>query len=195
MNRRDALTTIGLSSLAGTLLASCGRESESDVAQSATPDNVVPEQSADDGLVELLFVQEAGGVRFLDGQLTLTDLNPHTMYFADRPDDVAGFLTYKQYVDMVYTGPDNFEDDPPNATLLTIDGDAMVETVLELSAKPVLEGDDMVFSAVKVILGDIPAEGFRAVLFIDTIGRPASPGSVAGVHRRHRRRRRRAIIK
>ena len=189
MNRRDALTTIGLSSLAGTLLASCGEESESQVAQSTAPDNAVPEQSADDGLVELLFVQEAGGVRFSDGQLTLTDLNPHTMYFADRPDDIAGFLTYNQYVDMVYTGPDNFVDDPPNATLMTTDGDALVETVLELSAKPVMEGDDMVFSAVKLILGDIPAEGVRAVLFIDTIGRPMSPTSAAGVHRRHRRRR------
>ena len=195
MNRRDALTTIGLSSLAGTLLASCGRESESQVAQSTALDDAIPEQSADDGLVELLFVQEAGGVRFLDGQLTLTDLNPHTLYFADRPDDVAGFLTYKQYVDMVYTGPDNFNDDPPNATLMTVDGDALVETVLELSEKPVIEGDDMVFSSVKLILGDIPAEGVRAVLFIDTIGRPLSPVSVAGVHRRHRRRRRRAIVR
>ena len=95
MNRRDALTTIGLSSLAGTLLASCGKESESQTEQSAVSDEMVPEQPADDGLVELLFVQEAGGVRFAEGELTLTDLAPQTLYFADRPDDIAGFLTYK----------------------------------------------------------------------------------------------------
>jgi len=189
MNRRDALTTIGLSSLAGTLLASCGQESESQSAQSGLSDKMVPEQPADDGLVELLFVQEAGGVRFADGKLTLTDLNPQTLYFADRPDDIAGFLTYKD------TGPDNFEEDPPNATLLTVDGNSMIETVLELSVKPVMEGEDMVFSSVKLILGEPPAEGVRAVLFIDTVGRPMSPTSVAGVHRRHRRRRRRAIVK
>jgi hypothetical protein len=193
MNRRDAITTIGLSSLAGTLLASCGQESESESAQSGLTDEMVPEQPADDGLVELLFVQEAGGVRFADGRLTLTDLNPQTLYFADRPDDVAGFLTYREYVELVYTGPDNFEEEPPNATLLTIDGDRMIQTVLELSAKPVMEGDDMMFSAVKLILGEPPAEGVRAVLFIDTVGRPMSPTSVAGVHRRHRRRRARVI--
>ena len=154
---------------------------------------MVPEQPADDGLVELLFVQEAGGVRFADGKLTLTDLNPQTLYFADRPDDVAGFLAYKEYVELVYSGPDNFEEEPPNATLLTVDGDRMIETVLELSAKPVMEGDDMVFDSVKLILGEPPAEGVRAVLFIDTVGRPMSPASVAGVHRRHRRRRRAVI--
>ncbi len=194
MNRRDALTTIGLSSLAGTLLAGCGQESESQSAQSGLSDKMVPEQPADDGLVELLFVQEAGGVRFADGKLTLTDLNPQTLYFADRPDDVAGVLTYKEYVELVYSGPDNFEEEPPNATLLTIDGNSMIETVLELSVKPVMEGEDMVFSSVKLILGEPPAEGVRAVLFIDTVGRPMSPTSVAGVHRRHRRRRRRAIV-
>ena len=193
MNRRDALTSIGLTSLAGTLLAGCGQESESESesqkVQSGVSDDMVPEKPADDGLVELLFVQEAGGVRFADGSLTLTDLNPQTLFFADRPDDIAGFLTYKEYVDLVYSGPDNFEEEPPNATLMTVDGDRMIETVLELSAKPVMDGEDMVFSSVKMILGEPPAEGVRAVLFIDTVGRPMSPGSVAGVHRRHRRRR------
>jgi hypothetical protein len=179
-----------LSSLAGTLLAGCERESAT-----STPENVVPEQSADDGLVELLFMQEAGGVRFADGQLTMTDLNPHTLYFADRPDDIAGLMTYQAYVDMVYTGPDNFAEDPPNATLITRVGEELIESVLELSAKPELVGNDMVFSSVKIILGEPPAEGVHGVLFIDTIGRPASPGSVAGVHRRHRRRRRRAIVR
>ncbi len=193
MNRRDALTTIGLSSLAGTLLAGCGQGAGSQTERSGLTDDMVPGQSADDGLVELLFVQEAGGVRFADGKLTLTDLNPQTLYFADRPDDIAGFLTYREYVELVYTGPDNFEEEPPNATLLTVDGDRMIETVLELSAKPVMEGDDMVFTSVKLILGEPPAEGVRAVLFIDTVGRPMSPASVAGVHRRHRRRRARVI--
>ena len=62
---------------------------------------MVTEQPADDGLVELLFVQEAGAVRFADGKLTLTDLNPQTLYFADRLDDPARFLSYKEYVDLV----------------------------------------------------------------------------------------------
>ena len=188
MNRRHALTTIGLTSLAGAMLAGCERESETD-----SQDKMVAEPSADDGLVELLFVQEAAGVRFKDGQLTMTGLNPRTLYFADRPQDIAGYLTYQQYVDMVYEGPDNFVDDPPNATLMVFNDDKLDEVVLELSAKPRMEGDDMVFSSVKLIEGEPPAEGKTAVLFIDTIGRPLTPVSVAGVHRRRRRRVRRAI--
>jgi len=188
MNRRHALTTIGMSSLAGALLASCEGGPETDQQS-----EMVPEQSADDGLVELLFVQEAAGARFQDGQLTLTGLNPRTLYFADRPEDIAGYLSYQEYVDMVYEGPDNFVEDPPNATLMIKDGQELEAVVLELSAKPRMEGDDMVFSSVKLIQGDLPAEASKAVLFIDTIGRPMSPESAAGVHRRHRRRRRRRV--
>jgi len=188
MDRRKALISIGVTSLAVPLLASCGRDEES--AQQA---EMEPEPSAEDGLVELLFVQEADGARYHDGQLTLTGLAPRTLYFSDRPDDIAGYMTYQEYVDMVYEGPDNFEDDPPNATLMVVDGDGLAAVVLELSAKPRMEDNDMVFSSVKLIQGEPPAESRKAVLFIDTIGRPMSPGSVAGVHRRHRRRRRAVV--
>jgi hypothetical protein len=41
---------------------------------------------------------------------------------------------------------------------------------------------------VSIIEGLPPDAAGRSALFIDTIGRPMSPGSVAGVHRRHRRR-------
>ena len=187
MNRRDTLTTIGLTSLAGTLLAGCQPE-----AQTEQPD-MVPEQSADDDLVELLFVQEAAAVRFSGTELTLVGVLPRTLFFADRPQDIAGYLSYQEYVDMVYEGPDNFMEDPPNATLMVMDGDGvkMDAVVLELSSKPRMEGGDMVFSSVKLIQGQPPALGKTAVLFIDTIGRPLTPVSIAGVHRRHRRRDRR----
>jgi len=176
MNRRHALTTIGLSTIAGSLLASCDRTDDQDMVDSA-----VPEPSADDGLVELLFVQLAESVRFEGEAMTL--------FFSDRPDDIAGYLNYSEFIDMVGTGPDSFADDPPNATLITFGEDEVGEVVLELSAKPELAGNDLLFSSVKVIGGELPATGGEAALFIDTIGRPLSPGSVAGVHRRHRRRR------
>ena len=189
MNRRHALTTIGLSSLAGAMLTSCGREEEP--AQQA---EMVPEPSdEDDGLVELLFVQEADSAELLDGRLTLSGVKPKTLFFADRPEDIAGYLNYQDYVDMVYEGPDNFVDDPPNATLMILDGDDLIPVVMELSSKPRMDGADMVYDSVRVIDGEAPTGGTTAVLFIDTIGRPLSPGSVAGVHRRHRRRRRRRV--
>jgi hypothetical protein len=52
---------------------------------------------------------------------------------------------------------------------------------------------NLVFPNVDVIQGELPAEGGASAFFIDVIGRPMSPGSVAGVHRRHRRRARRAV--
>ena len=76
---------------------------------------------------------------------------------------------------------------------MILEDDELIPVVMELSAKPRMDGDDMVYDAVKIIDGDAPAAGKTAVLFIDTIGRPMSPGSVAGVHRRHRRRRRRRV--
>jgi hypothetical protein len=190
MNRRHALTTIGLSSLAGTLLAGCDSAPDSQTAQQ---NNMVPEPSTDDGLVELLFVQEAAGAVLANGGLTLTGVKPRTLFFADRPADIAGYLNYQDYVQMVYEGPDNFVEDPPNATLMILEGEVLIPVVMELSAKPRMDGDNMVYDSVKIINGEAPKGGKTAVLFIDTIGRPLSPGSAAGVHRRRRRRRVRAV--
>jgi hypothetical protein len=156
---------------------------------------MVPEPSADDGIVELLFVQEAAGAELRENSLILKNVRPLTLFFADRPEDIAGYLTYQEYVDLVYKGPDNFEEDPPNATLMILDGDALIPVVLELSSKPQMVDGDMVYSSVNIINGEPPAAGKTAVLFIDTVGRPLSPVSIAGVHRRHRRRRRRRITR
>lgn len=189
MDRRRAITTIGLSSLAGAMLAGCERDEEP-----ALSPKMVPEPSADDdGLVELLFVQEAASAELKDGSLRLTGVKPNTLFFADRPEDIAGYLNYEDYVQMVYEGPDNFAEEPPNATLMILEGTELIPVVVELSVKPRLDGDDMVYDSVKVINGEAPMGGKTAVLFIDTIGRPMSPGSAAGVHRRHRRRRRRRV--
>ena len=52
-------------------------------------------------------------------------------------------------------------------------------------------GDDSISYAIEVLEGDAPAEAGPCTLFIDPLGRPLSPVSVAGMHRRDRRRRRR----
>ena len=186
MKRRKALKTFGLSSLGLSVLAGYSRHAQ---AQDCTSD----EGQSDDGLVDLLFVQEAEGVKFENERLTMVGLNPKTMFFSDRPDDIAGFMGYDEFVSTVSTGPDNFNEDPPNATLIVFNGGNLVASVLELSEKPSLENGDLVFPQVKLIEGEPPVTGTTAVLFIDSIGRPLSPVSVAGVHRRHRRRRRAAI--
>ena len=52
---------------------------------------------------------------------------------------------------------------------------------------PHLDGDALSYS-IKVLDGTMPAATGPCALFIDPFGRPLSPGSVAGMHRRQRRR-------
>jgi len=187
MDRRDALAKLGLSALGGALLVGC----EQKPAETSASKNMEPEPSADDGLVELLFVQRSKGMTYENGALTLVNADSDTLYFADRPQDIAGYLSFEELVDMVGTGPDSFREDPPNATLIVLDDETAEEVVMELSEPPYVEGNNLVFPSIKIIEGEMLAAGGVSALFIDTIGRPLSPNSVAGVHRRHRRRRRR----
>jgi hypothetical protein len=189
MDRREALAKLGLTALGGAMLAGC----EQNDKDTGTNPDMSAEPSADDGMVELLFVQRSKGMTYENGALTLVDVNPDTLYFADRPQDIAGFLSYSELVDMVGSGPDSFRDDPPNATLIILEDADAAEVVMELSAPPRVDGSNLVFPTIKIIEGELPAVGGVSALFIDTIGRPLSPVSVAGVHRRHRRRRRRAV--
>ncbi len=50
-----------------------------------------------------------------------------------------------------------------------------------------MSGTDPVFF-VKMLEGELPDTAGETVIFIDPIGMPVSPTSVAGVHRRHRHR-------
>lgn len=189
MDRRDLLAKIGLAAFGGVLLTAC----EEQPAQTAVANNMEPEPSADDGMVELLFVQNSKAIKYQDGALTLVDVNPDTLYFADRPQDIAGFLSFDELVSLVGTGPDSFRDEPPNATLIVLEDAAAKEAVIELSAPPRVEGSNLVFPEIKLIQGEIPPAAGASALFIDSVGRPLSPNSRAGVHRRHRRRHRRRV--
>ena len=147
-----------------------------------------PAETADPNQAELLFVQEAQGIAFDGDMLTMKGVKPSILFFTDRPERVAGYWTLDEFMNEVSTGPDSFAKDPPNATLVSLEGDAFVDVVLELAERPRHENGDFIYPSVRIIGGEPPAIGGAAALFVDTIGRPMSPGSVAGVHRRHRRR-------
>jgi len=143
---------------------------------------------AEDKSCDMLFVQDAKGMVFDGGLLTLKGANPNIIFFCDRPVRVAGHLTREAFMKLVTEGEDSFVDDPPNAAVSIFSPEGEVtEVVVALSKQPMVKGDDMVF-AVKVLDGELPSKGGTVVMFIDPIGRPLSPGSVAGVHRRHERR-------
>jgi hypothetical protein len=54
-------------------------------------------------------------------------------------------------------------------------------------------GEESISYSIEVLEGVVPAEAGPCTLFIDPLGRPLSPVSAAGMHRRDRRRVRRRI--
>ena len=137
---------------------------------------------------DMLFVQDAKAMVFDGSRLTLKGANPNIIFFCDRPVRTAGHMTREAFMKLVSEGENSFASNPPNAAVSIFGAEnKLTDVVVTLSERPEVNGDDMVFP-VKVLEGELPAKGGTVVMFIDPIGRPLSPTSVAGVHRRHRRR-------
>ena len=143
---------------------------------------------AEEETCDMLFVQDAKTMSFDGSRLTLKDANPNIIFFCDRPVRTAGHMDRNAFMKLVTEGENSFADNPPNAAVSIIDAKGEVtEVVVTLSKRPLVSGNDMVFP-IKVLEGELPNAGETVIMFIDPIGRPMSPTSVAGVHRRHRRR-------
>ena len=138
--------------------------------------------------IEALFVQSAHGLKTSKGSVTFHGLAHSTLFFADRPQRVVGHLTTRKFVDQWGEGEDSFAEDPPNAVLSFLeDGDTVPEEVTMTISDPQLDGDTLTYT-VDILDGMLPASSGPCSLFIDPVGRPLSPMSVAGVRRRQRRR-------
>ena len=82
----------------------------------------------------------------------------------------------------------SFAEDPPNAVVSFLEeGDAVPEEVIIELSDPHLTEETLTYN-VKGLDGTLPAKAGPCSLFIDPIGRPSSPVSIAGVRRRQRRR-------
>jgi len=134
--------------------------------------------------VQFLFVQNAKGVVFDKGTITLRGVSPTTLFFSDRPMRIAGHYTTEEFIQMWGEGKDSFMADPPNATLSVFekDKDKLLDVVVKLS-NPRLKGRDLTYH-VAILEGQMPAQGGICSLFIDIIGMPWTPLSFAGVARR-----------
>jgi hypothetical protein len=137
-------------------------------------------------MADFLFVQNAHSVAYADGKLTLKDVSPVTVMFSDRPERIAGHMATTRFVPFWKDGKDSFLKDPPNATLSFTEDKQLDDVVVELR-DPVLADNNLTYS-VRVLEGKMPAEGGLASLFIDIIGMPLTPLSVAGARRRMWRR-------
>ena len=142
--------------------------------------------------IEYMFAQTSSGVAVgSDGRLTLAGVSATTLFFSDRPYRVTGHIPTDEFIGYWGKGDDSFAADPPNALLTMFEDDAVNDVVVVLS-DPVLSNGDLSY-AIAVTEGDLVAPSGPASLFIDMIGRPMTPMSVAGVHRRGRRRGRRRM--
>jgi hypothetical protein len=121
--------------------------------------------------VAYLLVQSSDGFEYDGERMTLLGVSPATVFFSDRPDRIAGHMPIEKAYEWGQAGDDSFLANPPNATM----------------SSGVIEGDRLSFD-VKILEGELPERGGPNTVFIDIIGRPLTPLSVAGMHRRTRRR-------
>ena len=130
--------------------------------------------AAEEAKPQLMFVQLADKLVVDPAAATirLVDVGPQTLYFADRPERIAGHVKMDVFMAewTAKAGADNFGADPPNATLSVYEPgkDNNTLAVVEIS-DPKLDGSDLVYTY-KLIEGAMPAGGDATSLFIDWIG-------------------------
>jgi len=134
-----------------------------------------------------MFVQSAHALTTSADALTLHGLAHATLFFAERPHRVVGPLRSATFIAQWGAGDNSFAVDPPNAVVSFLAaGDAVPEDVTLVLRDPQLRGDTLT-DTIEVLDGTLPAQAGPCSLFIDPLGRPLSPVSVAGLQRRDRR--------
>lgn len=158
-----------------------------DATTTSTSSSSASSSSATSPKIEWLFVQNAEGVTFKDGKMTLKKVNPITVMFADRPERIAGHITNKEFMPLWDEGKDSFTHDPPNATLSVFNEKGEPQDVVVEIKNPQLNGDELTYD-VRILEGKEIAQSGPCSLFIDIIGMPLTPRSFQGVERRAWRR-------
>ncbi len=183
--RRLATTAL----IAGILTTGCSQAPEenepAEVADAASKTQAAEAPQAASN-VQYLLVQTAPSVRYEDGSLILESVNDMTLYFSDRPERITGWMTTVEHVESWASGDDSFASDPPNADLWILDGEESLEIVVVLT-NPRLSGGDLIYD-VEILEGEMLSSAGPSALFIDIVGHPLTPVSVAGVARRTSRR-------
>jgi hypothetical protein len=118
--------------------------------------------------VQLLFVQNSIGGSYDGQRITLNGIGA-TIFFSDRPERVAGKVLTSEFISHWDQGSDNFQSNPPNATL-SIFTDKGVDSVVVQLTEPRLEKNTLSYK-VKVLQGKLPNSFGESSLFIDILGR------------------------
>jgi hypothetical protein len=118
-------------------------------------------------MVPSLAVLNSKGATLQGNKLTLSDVSPNSIVFADRPVRAAGHVLTSEFIKQWDVGKDSFAKDPPNATIsvMSSDGTSVKDAVVVLKS-PKLEGGQLTFD-VAVLEGDLANATGPASLFID----------------------------
>jgi hypothetical protein len=118
-------------------------------------------------MVPSLAVLNSKGATLQGSKLTLSDVSPNSIVFADRPVRAAGHVLTSEFIKQWDVGNNSFAKDPPNATIsvMSSDGTSVKDAVVVLKS-PKLEGDQLSFE-VSVLEGDLANATGPASLFID----------------------------
>lgn len=133
-------------------------------------------EAVEGSTLNLLFVQDSQGVEFHNDTMILKDAKPQVLYFSDRPYRLAGHMTRQEAVNTV---SESFTNVPPNAVLVIFGEERSTDIVMTLTKAPKAEGEDLIFTGIKIIHGTPPEKGGTNALFIDTI-RARRPGNPRG---------------
>jgi hypothetical protein len=185
IDRRDVLLGLGAAGLATSFFRATPARAQEAGAE-GPGEAADPPVGTGEKHVEYLFVQSAQSVRLSGGLLELRDVTSATVYFSDRPERIAGHVPTPSFVQQWGVGEDNFAGNPPNAALSVLGDEKIEEVVLTLRA-PQLKSGNLSYR-VDVLEGPTEVSGKAGSLFIDVIGRPMTPMSIAGHRRRVRRR-------
>jgi hypothetical protein len=133
----------------------------------AAPGQKTIGQPAKDAMIPSLAVINSRGATLQGNILTMTEVSPNSIVFADRPFRAAGHVLTKHFLKEWDEGSDSFAKDPPNATIsvLSTEGDSVEDAVVVLKS-PKLEGDKLTFE-VSVLEGSLSKATGPASLFID----------------------------
>jgi hypothetical protein len=129
---------------------------------------------ADESKLMLMFVQIADDLKVdpATHTLRLVNVGKQTLFFADRPERVAGHVKLVDYLAdwTAKGGSNNFAEDPPNATVSVFEAGKADNTLAVVTiSNPKLDGADLVYNY-RLVEGTLPSAGGATSIFIDWIG-------------------------
>ena len=125
------------------------------------------------------YVQVAGRAVFNGSSLTLLDLAPATVFFAEQPGIAVGYLPTGPFLDRWYEEGSGARTRAVSAVLSFLDPDrAQAPEARLLLSLPRIRETGIEYRA-RVVAGDVPSTAGACVLFINPPVTPSTPGTTA----------------